>query len=164
METILDYLKKNTVSVQLNVATIVLLCFSRYTRLRESSSVFCEVKMILEWTINKHGGSLQVTKVQRKSSRQSIVSTGIYFNNTAKKSSGATQILCSISCNWDESSSVEKWLGAVDFLYEIQTVEFMWVWQQQWSCSFVKAKTLLPCFGILLSLSVGLLWYDYRAN
>lgn len=81
-----------------------------------------------------------------------------------KKSSGATQILCSISCNWDESSSVEKWLGAVDFLYEIQTVEFMWVWQQQWSCSFVKAKTLLPCFGILLSLSVGLLWYDYRAN
>lgn len=85
METILDYLKKNTVSVQLNVATIVLLCFGRYIRLRESSSVFCEVKMILEWTINKHGGSLQVTKVQRKSSRQSIVSTGIYFNNTAKK-------------------------------------------------------------------------------
>lgn len=41
--------------------------------------------MILEWTINKHGGSLQVTKVQRKSSRQSIMSTDIYFNNTAKK-------------------------------------------------------------------------------
>lgn len=130
---------------------MVLLCFSTYISLRELENVFWEVKMILEWAINKHGGSLQVTELQSKSTRQSIVSTGIYFINTAK-SSGAIPILYSISCSWCKSSSVEKWLGVVDFFYEMQTAEFMRVRQQQWSCSFGKAKTPLHCFGILLSL------------